>query len=97
MYGAELAIKKQGETITAESDEKLAKLVADEALSVRGVTKAEKKETVIGKMQHSNVPRKNTGRSFTAICVPFTDNSLIPNDSTQVSTPKSELNRTSKS
>lgn len=41
MYGAELAIKKQGETITAESDEKLAKLVADEALSVRGVTKAE--------------------------------------------------------
>ncbi len=41
MYGAELAIKKQGETITAESDEKLAKLVSDEALSVRGVTKAE--------------------------------------------------------
>ena len=41
MYGAELAIKKQGETITAESDEKLAKLVADEALSVSGVTKAE--------------------------------------------------------
>ena len=40
MYGAELAIKKQGETITAESDEKLAKLVADEALSVSGVTKA---------------------------------------------------------
>lgn len=41
MYGAELAIKKQGETITAESDEKLAKLVSDEALSVSGVTKAE--------------------------------------------------------
>lgn len=41
MYGAELSIKKQGETITAESDEKLAKLVSDEALSVRGVTKAE--------------------------------------------------------
>ena len=41
MYGAELSIKKQGETITAESDEKLAKLVSDEALSVSGVTKAE--------------------------------------------------------
>ena len=41
MYGAELAIKKQGETITAESDEKLAKLVSDEALSVSGVAKAE--------------------------------------------------------
>lgn len=41
MYGAELAIKKQGETITAESDETLAKLVSDEALSVSGVTKAE--------------------------------------------------------
>ena len=41
MYCAGLAIKKQGETITAESDEKLAKLVSDEALSVRGVTKAE--------------------------------------------------------
>lgn len=41
MYGAELAIKKQGETITAESDEKLARIVADEALSIPGVTKTE--------------------------------------------------------
>lgn len=41
MYGAELTIKKQGETITAESDEKLAKLVADEALRLPGVTKAD--------------------------------------------------------
>ena len=39
MYGAELSVKKQGETITAESDEKLAKLVADEAASIPGVTK----------------------------------------------------------
>lgn len=41
MYCAELAIKKQGETITAESDEKLARIVADEALSIPGVTKTE--------------------------------------------------------
>ncbi len=41
MYGAELSVTKQGETITAESDEKLSKLVADEALSIPGVTKAE--------------------------------------------------------
>lgn len=41
MYGAELSIKKQGETITAESDEKLARIVADEALSIPGVTKTE--------------------------------------------------------
>lgn len=41
MYGAELTIKKQGETITAESDEKLAKLVADEALRLPGVTKTD--------------------------------------------------------
>lgn len=41
MYGTKLAIKKQGETITAESDEKLAKLVADEALRLPGVTKAD--------------------------------------------------------
>lgn len=41
MYGAELSVKKQGETITAESDEKLAKLVTDEALTVPGVTRAE--------------------------------------------------------
>lgn len=41
MYGAELSVKKQGETITAESDEKLARIVADEALSVPGVTKTE--------------------------------------------------------
>ena len=41
MYGAELSIKKQGETITAESDEKLAQIVADEALSIPGVTKTE--------------------------------------------------------
>lgn len=41
MYGAELSVTKQGETITAESDEKLAKLVSDEALSIPGVTKAE--------------------------------------------------------
>lgn len=39
MYGAELSVTKQGETITAESDEKLAKLVADEAASIPGVTK----------------------------------------------------------
>lgn len=41
IYGAELSIKKQGETITAESDEKLARIVADEALSIPGVTKTE--------------------------------------------------------
>lgn len=41
MYGAELSVKKQGETITAESDEKLARIVADEALSIPGVTKTE--------------------------------------------------------
>lgn len=41
MYGAELSIKKQGETITAESDEKLAQIVADEALPIPGVTKTE--------------------------------------------------------
>ena len=39
MYSAELSVTKQGETITAESDEKLAKLVADEAASIPGVTK----------------------------------------------------------
>ena len=39
MYGAELSVKKQGETITAESDEKLARIVADEALSIPGVAK----------------------------------------------------------
>lgn len=41
IYGAELSVKKQGETITAESDEKLARIVADEALSIPGVTKTE--------------------------------------------------------
>ena len=41
MYGAELSVKKHGETITAESDEKLARIVADEAISVPGVTKTE--------------------------------------------------------
>ena len=41
MYGAELSVKKQGETITAESDEKLARIVANEAISVPGVTKTE--------------------------------------------------------
>lgn len=41
MYGAELSIKKQGETITAESDEKLALIIANEAISVPGVTKTE--------------------------------------------------------
>lgn len=41
MYGAELSVKKQGETITAESDEKLARIVADEALSIPGVAKTE--------------------------------------------------------
>ena len=41
IYGAELSVKKQGETITAESDEKLARIVANEAISVPGVTKTE--------------------------------------------------------
>ena len=38
---SELSVHKQGETITAESDEKLARIVADEALSIPGVTKTE--------------------------------------------------------
>ena len=41
MYGAELSVTKQGETITAESDEKLAQIIANEAISVPGVTKTE--------------------------------------------------------
>lgn len=38
MYGAELAVTKQGETTAAESDEKLARIITDEAASVPGVT-----------------------------------------------------------